>query len=135
MLLLVGMAPLAAAQSATPTQTVTFSRTISFGAVTVTVSSSFTVDTTAQTLSGSTSVKVVNISTGQVIVSKNFTIALAFGTSNSISLDVAVPSVPLMVDINCAVSTGSTPAAACNVSAQNIEGPITVPLHAPLAFE
>ncbi len=95
-------------------QTVTFNRTISFDGVTVTVSGSFTVDTTARTLDGTASVKVVD-SMGQTILTKTFSISLSFGTSNDIKFVLDVPTVPLMLGVSCDVDV-SAGSASCTVS-------------------
>ncbi len=110
---LVSLAPTQAA-----TQTASFNTTISFDGVIVTVSSTFTIDTTLKTLSGTASVSVMDSTTGATIISKAFTISLSFGmtTSNTIRFVLSVPVASLMLGVSCAVSTGSTPVATCIVS-------------------
>jgi hypothetical protein len=109
-------------------QTISFSRTIAFDGVTVTVSSSFTVNTTAKTLTGTTTLTVVNSTTGKTILSKTFNIDLSFGISNSISFMLAIAAVPLALAVKCSVDV-TTHVAACVVTRDpdiNLNGSVDI---------
>ncbi len=97
------------------TQTATFSQTISFDGVTVNVSGTFTVDTTAKTLSGTASVSVVNSTSGATIFSKTFAISLSFASTNNIRVVLAIPAIPLTLAASCSVDV-TTGSASCMVS-------------------
>ncbi len=112
LLALTGLAPLSHAA----TLTASFSQTVTFDNITVTVSGSFTLDTTAQTLEGTATVTAVNNTSGATIYSRTFTINLAFGMSNSIKFVLSIPAVPLMLAASCNVSISTTPAASCTIS-------------------
>ncbi len=112
MLALAGLAPVVTAHATT--QTTSFSKTISFDGVTLTISGMITVDTTAKTLSATLTVTEVNSTTGATILSKTFTINLSFGTMNSLQFVLNIPAVPLMLAASCTVNVGSP--ATCMVS-------------------
>ncbi len=110
--------------------------TVSFDGVTVTTSSMFTVNTAARTLAGTASVTVTNSTSGQVIVSNNITIALAFGTSLSLQFVLSVPSGSLSLGISCQVDVVSH-TASCTVSRDpdlNHDGRIDIVDVATVAF-
>ncbi len=111
-LALAAIAPLAPAHATT--QTTSFSKTISFDGVTVTVSGTITVDTTAKTLSATLTLKAVNSTSGATIFSKTFTINLSFGNMSSLNFALNIPAVPLMLAASCSVNVGSP--ATCMVS-------------------
>jgi hypothetical protein len=92
------------AVTADPGMTISFTTTISFDTVTVTVSASFTVNATAETLVGTTSVKAINSTTGATIFSKSFNISIGFGTSLTTRLLLSIPSVPLTLAAGCTIS-------------------------------
>ncbi len=81
----------------------------------MTVSSTFTVDTSTQTLTGTGTLKVVNTA-GQTLVSKSFTITVVFGTSVDTKFILAVPAGNLAVAVSCNVDV-TAQAAACTASA------------------
>jgi hypothetical protein len=77
LIMLVAMAPVHAT-----TQTITFSKTVSFDNVTVSISATLTIDTTAKTLTGMITILVTNSSTGQIIFSRTTPISVTFPSSN-----------------------------------------------------
>ncbi len=109
---LAALAPVVTAHATT--QTTSFSKTVTFDGVTVTVSGMITVDSTAKTLSATLTLTAVNSATGAIIFSKTFTINLSFGTLNSLKFVLNIPAVPLMLAASCTVNVGSP--ATCMVS-------------------
>ncbi len=117
--LLVALAALAPSQALT--QTFGFTQTITSDGLTVTVSNTFTVDTTTQTLSGTGTLIVVN-SAGQTLVSKTFTITDVFGTNVDVNFKLSVPAGNLAVVVSCNVDI-SAHTGSCTVSADLAAGP------------
>jgi len=111
-LALAAIAPLSSAHATT--QTTSFSKTMSFDGVTVTVSGTITIDTTAKTLSATVTITAVNSTTGGVILSKTITINLSSSMSGSLNFVLDVPSVPFMLAASCTITTSST--ASCLVT-------------------
>lgn len=116
LLVLMAFAPVAQVRAAT--QTFNFSKTETFGNITVTISASITVDTTAKTIIGTVTVTVVNATSGQTIFSRTFSINVSFATSmstNSASFILMIPTIGEVLGASCSVNT-STGASMCVVS-------------------
>jgi hypothetical protein len=91
------------------------SAALAFQGATVMVTSSFEVNPTSQTLTGTVHVQVLNSTTGAQIAFLNFTINLAFGSSLAAKLILAVPEGSLMLGVTCNVSITSL-TTTCSVS-------------------
>jgi len=116
LLLLIAFAPLAQVHAAS--QTFNFSKTETFGNVTVTINASITIDTTAKTITGTVTVTAVNDTSGQTIFSKMFNINVSYATSmntSSASFILMIPSIGQVLAASCSVNT-STNASSCTVS-------------------
>ncbi len=106
------------------TQTITFSKTITFDSIMATVSGSLTVDTTAKTLLGTVTVNVVDTSTGTTIFSKTFNINLSLPSSNVAMLVLAT----LADAVSCRVD-GTTGSASCMLTRNpdlNFDGVVNI---------
>jgi dockerin type I repeat protein len=113
-LTLLALLPLVPAHASSLPQTST--ETISFDGFTVNVTHSFVVNTTARTLTGTSTVTVVNSTSGATLLSKTFSISLTFATSNTIKLILAVAPSSLNLAVSCNITIGSIPAAVCTVT-------------------
>ncbi len=113
LLALVSLAPMV--QVHATTQTTNFNKTVTFNNVTITVSGSITVDTTAKTITGTVSVKVVNDTTGQTIFQKTFPINFSFGSMPTANFVLLIPTINSILAATCNTDT-STNNTSCIVS-------------------
>jgi PKD repeat protein len=84
--------------------------------VIITAFASFTVNTATRSLQGTASLTAVNASSMKTILSKSFSINLAFGSSNSIKFVLSAPIVPFSLAVSCAVAVGSAFMTSCVLS-------------------
>jgi hypothetical protein len=116
LLALIAFAPLGQVHAAT--QTINFSKTQTFGNITVTISASITIDTTAKTITGTVSITAVNDTSGQTIFSKTFNINTSYastGSTNSASFVLVIPTVGEVLGASC-MANASTGASSCLIS-------------------
>jgi len=85
-----------------------------FDDVNVTVTGSFSLNMTSQTLTASLIVKVVNATTGVLIVDKGFNITVALGSRGSVVFVLAIPTGSYTLGIGC--SADLTGAKGCVLS-------------------
>ena len=105
-LALAALAPVATAHATS--QTTSFSQTVTFDSVKVTISGTITVDSTAKTLSATVTVTAVNSTTGATIFSQTFSINLSFGTFSTPKFVLNIPSVPLTVAASCTFNVSTS---------------------------
>ena len=90
--------------------TITVQQTISFHDVTATLSGGLTADNTTRMLIGSISVFAVNSTTGQTLLSRTFTISIAYGSSPSIKFVLLIPASSILLGAVCTVNLGNNQA-------------------------
>lgn len=78
-----------------------------FDNATITMVGSFAVDKVAKTFTGSPSVTVVDSRSGDLVFSKNFSVAQSFAMSESVRFSLEIPIVPLTLAISCTVGVNS----------------------------
>src|SRR5438552_16289351 len=81
LLALVVFAPLTQVQATT--QTFNFSKTQTFGHITVSISSNITIDMTAETITGTVCVTALNDTSGQIIFSRTFNVNTSYVSTGS----------------------------------------------------
>ena len=116
LLVLMAFAPLA--QVHATTQTFNFSKTETFGNITVTINASINVDTTAKTITGTVTVTVVNDTSGQTIFSNTFNVNVSYATSgntSSASFILMIPTLGETLAASCSANP-STGTSSCMVS-------------------
>ncbi len=89
------------------TQTITFSKTVSFDGITASVSGTLTVDTTAKTLTGLITIAVVNSTSGQSLFSMTIPISVSFSSSNSASIVLGFLTLATSCNVNTVTSSTS----------------------------
>ena len=114
-LALIALAGLAPAVQAT-SQTTTFNKSFTFNNLTVTVSGTIAVDTTAKTVSGSITITVVNSTSGKTIFTNTIPINISFNANNGALFVLEVPTFPTMLAISSNVAGGSTASTTFSVS-------------------
>src|SRR5690348_2671151 len=116
LLALIAFAPLA--QVHATTQTINFSKTETFGSITVTINASINVVTTAKTITGTVTVTVVNDTSGQTIFSKTFNINVSYATTantGSANFILMIPTLGNVLAASCSVNS-ATGTSSCMVS-------------------
>jgi len=116
LLALVVFAPLTQVQATT--QTINFSKTQTFGHITVAISANITIDTTAETITGTVSVTAVNDTSGQTIFSRTFNVKTSYastGSTSGASFVLMIPTVGEVLGASC-TANASTGASSCLVS-------------------
>ena len=93
------------------TQTITFSKSVSFDGITASVSGMLTIDTTAKTVVGTITLTVVNTTSGQTIFSKTININAILPSSDAVRLVVGA----LTLAVSCSVDA-STSSSVCMMS-------------------
>lgn len=86
-------------------QTITFSKTVSFDGITASVSGTLTVDTTAKTLTGSITIDVVNSTSGQTLFFMTIPISVSFSSSNSANIVLGFLTLATSCNVNTTTST------------------------------
>jgi len=101
LIMLAAMAPAHAT-----TQTITFSKTVSFDSITASISATLTVDTTAKTLTGMITLLVTNSTTGKTLFSLTIPISVTFPSSNQATIVLGFLTMATSCFVNS--STGAT---------------------------
>src|SRR5712692_701935 len=102
LILLAAMSPVHAT-----TQTITFSKSVSFDGITATVSGSLTIDTTARSVVGTITVTVVNSTSGQIIFSKTFNINTTLPSSDAVRLVLAALTMAVSCGFDATTSSST----------------------------
>jgi len=89
---------------ATVTQTITFKAIMRFSGTNMTISGRFAVNTTIRQLTGSTSLTVINATTGAPIYSKNISFTLTYNTLGTVQFLDDIPASPYWLASDCSVN-------------------------------
>ena len=92
-----------------------FHQTLTFDGVIVSISGSFTPDTTSRTVAATISVTVTNSTTGQTNFSKTFSVSVSYGSSSVARFVLSLPTSSFWLGTTCSVNV-STDKASCIVS-------------------
>ncbi len=114
------------------TQTISFTKTVTFDDLTATVSGILNLDTNANTLSGTITVTVMNNTSGETIFSKTFNINLTFSSNSQARMVLGSLNMAVSCQINA--STGSSGCIFTGDPDANHDGSVNLADAAMLAF-
>jgi len=113
-----------------------FHQTLTFDGVIVSVSGSFTTDTTSRTVTATISVTATNSTTGQTIFSKTYSVTVGYGPDSTARFVLAIPASSSWLGAACTVNISSN-SAGCSLSRDpdlNHDGAINILDVARIAF-
>ena len=113
-----------------------FQQTLTFDGVIVSVSGSFTTDTTSRTVAATISVTATNSTTGQTVFSKTYNVTVGYGQDSTARFVLAIPASFSWLGAACTVNISSNNAS-CSLSRDpdlNHDGAINIQDLAQIAF-
>jgi len=113
-----------------------FQQTLTFDGVIVSVSGSFTTDTTSRTVAATISVTATNSTTGQTVFSKTYNVTVGYGQDSTARFVLAIPASSSWLGAACTVNISSNNAS-CSLSRDpdlNHDGAINILDLAQIAF-
>jgi len=113
-----------------------FQQTLTFDGAMVSVSGSFTPDTTSRTVAATISVIATNSTTGQTIFSKTYSVTVGYGQDSTARFVLAIPASASWQGAACTVNISSNNAS-CSLSRDpdlNHDGAINILDLAQIAF-
>lgn len=114
------------------TQTISFTKTVTFDDLTATVSGILNLDTNANTLTGTVTVTVVNNTSGETVFSKTFNINIMFSSSSQARMVLGLLNMAVSCQTNA--STGSSSCMLTGDPDANHDGSVNLADAATLAY-